>query len=236
MFIWRFNTCKVNILWLWKNASRLHSLRTGMIPLFLVHVWVVLMFGILIPDERSWRRTLALNVLSDVRALQHDSLNGTGNRFVLLDGCAVKLECDNWDDIYICPATGHWNLIWSLTFPMFHQRRVSYALPVYIETHCSGTAKSRANVDARYPRVWTQTLISQADKLDMWQTSERNVEERSTNPTQNDDYWSYKAFKERNWNACLRLWNCVILHVGFLIHQISKALMTFRLLLLWPFW
>ena len=61
----------------------------------------------------------------------------------------------------------------------------------------------------------------------MWQTSERNVQERSSNLTQNDDYWSYKVFKKGNWNACIRLCNCVILHVGFLIHQISKHL--------WPF-
>lgn len=127
---------------------------------------------------------------------------------------------------YICPATGHWNFIWSAwRFAMFHhERRESCALPVYIETHCSGTVKSQVNVDARYPRVWAQTLISQADKLDMWQTSERDVQERFTNRTQNDDYRPHKPFKEGNWNACLRLWNCVILHVGFLINQISKAL------------
>ena len=40
--------------------------------------------------------------------------------------------------------------------------------------------------------------ISQADELDMWQTSERNAEERFTNLTQNDEYWSYKRFKEGN--------------------------------------
>lgn len=234
MFIWRFNTCKVNILWLRKNALHLHSMRNEFTPYFLVSFMQFKRSTFYFQNARS--RVLAPSALSDMRARRYDSLNGTGNRFVLLDGCAVKLECDNWDDIYICPATGHWNLIWSLTFPMFRQRRESCALPVYIETHCSDTVERRVNVDARYPRVWVQTLISQADKLDMWQTSERNAQERFTNLTQNDKYRSYKPFKETNWNACLRLWNCVILHVGFLIHQISKALMTFWLLVFCPFW